>query len=279
MMKYSFFLFVFFLSGVSPGQDMGQTDWSGGPGVQGPAYWFDNTFWTSQLIDWSTAGRLTLMPDWASEGKTGPEFGGTDDYPDSGSLVSSLVWIPMGTDWEIEWGNIEWTSIEPDSTEISFQLRTGMTPETMGEWTDPITESGTYLGTMLPDTILLLQYRAILNSTDSSVTPELESVLIWGWYPGGIGEGRSCGQNTGILEVISNPASALIIGIHVLEPGSYNLRIYDISGRLHGDIVDGFLETGDHCFTLDYLEDGMYIVRLDSPGGVILEKATILRSR
>ncbi|MBN2587210.1 MAG: T9SS type A sorting domain-containing protein [Candidatus Fermentibacteraceae bacterium] len=258
---------------------MEQTDWSGGPGVQGPAYWFDDTFWDSQLIDWSTAGRLTLMPDWLSRGEKGPGFGGTDDYPDSGSLVSSLVWIPMGTDWEIVWGDIEWTSIEPDSTDVSFQLRTGMTPETMGGWTDPITESGTYLGDILPDTILLLQYRAILNSTDSSVTPELESVLIWGWYPGGIEEGRSGGQGTEILEVQSNPASALTVCIHVLEPGGYDLQVFDISGRLQGNIVHGFLGTGDYSFDLDRLEDGMYILRLDSPGGVILEKATVLGFR
>ncbi len=257
-------IFILF-SGVT-GQLLEQTDWSGGPGQQGPDYFFYTTFWTSHLIDWSTQGSITLLQDWSH-----------DDYPDSGTLVSSLAWIPMGTDWEIEWGNIEWISNEPDSTSISFQLRTGMSPGTMGEWTDPITESGTYLGTILPDTILLIQYRAILTSADSSVAPELESIIINGWYPGGIEEGQSGMQNSGILDIKSNPASVLNISVHLLEPGHITLQLFDAAGRLQFNVAEGYLEQGDYDYHLDDLPDGMYVVRFDVHGYAEMEKVTILR--
>jgi hypothetical protein len=267
-MKQLMFFVLFILFSVSMGQDMGQTDWSGGPGQQGPYYWFDNEFWTSEFIDYSTQGSITLVQETSQR-----------DFPDTGALVSSLVWIPMGTDWEIEWGNIEWISIEPDSTSISFQLRTGMAPGSMSEWSDPITESGTFLGAILPDTVLLLQYKAILCTTDPGVTPELEEVLIWGWYPGGIEEGQSTELNSEILEVISNPASELNISIHAFEPGYFSLQLFDVSGRLHEEIVDGYLDAGDYSFRLDDLEDGVYIAKLDTPGNVVIEKVTILNLR
>ena len=264
-MKHSIFLLLLILFSTAACQELWQTDWSGGPGHQGPYYWFDNVFWTSELIDYSSTGSITLL-----------EESSQNDFPDTGSLISSLVWIPMGTDWEIVWGNIEWVSNEPDSTSVSFQLRTGMAPDSMSEWTDLITESGTYLGAILPDTILLLQYRAILSSSDSSVTPELEEVLIWGWYPGGIEEGQTAEQYSGILEVISNPASELNISIHVFESGRFRLQLFDISGRLHEEIIDGYLDTGDYNFRFDDLEDGMYIAKLDTPGYIVIKKATIL---
>jgi hypothetical protein len=275
-MKQSIFILLFVLLSAVIGQDLEQTDWSGGPGEQGPFYWFDDTFWTSQSIDWSSQGSITLEAVWLQDENSVCEFAKSKDYPDTGTLESSLGWVPMATDWEIVWGNIEWTSNEPDCTSISFQLRTGMTPGDMGEWTDPITESGTYLGAILPDTILLLQYRAILNTTDPSVTPELEYVMIEGCYPGGIEDGQPGMQNSGILEVVSNPASVLSIRIHSPESGYFSLQLFDVSGRLHEKIFEGILESGDYDFYLDDLEDGLYFVRLDTPDGFKTEKAMIL---
>ncbi len=275
-MKQSIFVLLFILFSAVMGQMLEQTDWSGGPGIQGPFYYFDDTFWTSESIDWSTQGSIALEAVLLQEWNSACDFADSKDYPDTGTLESSLAWIPMGTDWEIEWGNIEWISNEPDSTSISFQLRTGMSPGDMGEWTDPITESGTYLGAILPDTILLLQYRAILSTTDPAVTPELEYVLIDGWYPGGIEGGQPGMQNSGMLEVVSNPASVLSIHIHAPESGHFRLQLFDVSGRLHEEIFEGILESGDYNFCLDGLEEGSYFVRLDTPNDVETEKAMIL---
>lgn len=275
-MKRSIFMFLFILFSAVMGQTLEQYDWSGGPGTQGPFYYFDDTFWTSESIDWSTQGIITLEAELLYDGNSECDFPDSKDYPDTGTLESSLAWIPMGTDWEIEWGNIEWISNEPDSTSISFQLRTGMSPGDMGEWTDPITESGTYLGTILPDTVLLLQYRAILSTTDPGATPELDYILIEGWYPGGIEGGQSGIQNSGMLEVVSNPASVLSVHIHAPESGHFRLQLFDVSGRLHEEIFEGILESGNHDFHFDGLEEGLYFVRLDTPNGVETEKGTVL---
>lgn len=276
-MKHSIFILLFVLISAVMGQMLEQTDWSGGPGEQGPTYSFDDAFWTSQSINWSSQGSITLETEVLWHGNSVCEFAKSKDYHDTGTLESSLAWVPISTDWEIVWGNIEWISNEPDSTSISFQLRTGMTPGDMGEWTDPITESGTYLGAILPDTILLIQYRALLSTTDSSVTPELEYVLIDGLYPGGIEDGQPGMRNSEILEVVSNPASVLSVHINAPESGYFRLQLFDVSGRLHEEIFEGILELGDFEFNLYDLEDGLYFMRLDTPDGFEIEKATVLR--
>jgi hypothetical protein len=275
-MKHSIFILLFVLISAVIGQGLEQTDWSGGPGHQGPTYWLDDTFWTSQSIDWSSQGSITLEAVWLQDDNSTCEFADSKDYPGTGALESSLAWVPMVTDWEIVWGNIEWTSNEPDGTSISFQLRTGMTPGNMGEWTDPITESGTYLGAILPDTILLLQYRAVLSTTDPAVTPELEYVVIEGCYPGGIEDDQPGMRNSGMLEVVSNPASVLSVHIHAPEAGYFSLRLFDISGRLHEKIFEGILESGDFSFNLNGIEHGLYFLRLDTPNGFETEKAMII---
>ncbi len=264
-MKLIPFCFVLVLCASSFAQDMYQTDWSGGPGVTGPVYYFDDTFCSSQLIDFTVPGCLTLVPDWS-----------TDDYPDSGSLLSTMVYIPMGTDWEIDWGNIEWISVEPPGTSVYFRLRTGMTPDSMGEWTDPITESGTYLGDMLPTDVFILQYLVCMLSADSSITPELDEVVIWGWYPGGIA-GQSLTGNAGPLEVASNPASMLAVTVHVTEPGEYDLQVFDIAGRAVSTVLHEYCGQGDYQRTLDDLQEGSYILRLYGPEGISTRKVIILR--
>jgi hypothetical protein len=260
------------------GQWLEQTDWSGGPGEQGPLYWFNDTFWTSQQIDWSTTGRIILEFEWTQQNLSESGLPATMDFPDTGTLESSLAWVPAGTDWEIIWGNIDWISNEPENTSVSFQLRTGMTPETMGEWTDPITESGTYLGDILPDTIWLIQYRAILNTADPSVTPELEWVQIEGWYPGGIEGSFLPGDQYEALSITPNPSfGSVTVNVNLLssEP-CVNLRIYDLAGKLIRTAFEGELQQGSHSFRLNDLTSGVYFIMLESDCSTDLRKIVIL---
>ncbi len=260
------------------GQGLEQTDWSGGPGEQGPLYWFDDTFWTSQQIDWSTTGRIILEFEWTQQTLSESNLPATRDFPDSGILESTLAWVPMGTDWEIVWGNIDWISNEPFNTSISFQLRTGMTPETMGEWTDPITESGTYLGDILPDTILLIQYRAILNTSDSSLTPELEWVQIEGWYPGGIEGSTPTADQNETLAISPNPSfGSVTVEVNLLSSSRrVSLQVYDLAGKLIGTAFEGELQRGCHSFKLNDLTSGVYFIRLESDCTNGLRKMVIL---
>ena len=277
-MKLSLLLLIPVFCFSVMGQWLEQTDWSGGPGEQGPYYWFDDTFWTSDQIDWSTTGRIILEFEWTRQILSESGLPATVDFPDTGTLESSLVWVPMGTDWEIIWGNIDWISDEPENTSVSFQLRTGMTPETMGEWTDPITESGTYLGDILPDDILLIQYRAILSTADSSLTPELEWVQIEGWYPGGIEGSFLPGDQYEALSITPNPSfGSVAVNVNLLSSESYvNLRMYDLAGKLIRTVFEGEMQQGIHSFKMNDLTSGVYFVRLESDCANDLRKLVIL---
>ncbi|MCD4774623.1 MAG: T9SS type A sorting domain-containing protein [Candidatus Aegiribacteria sp.] len=277
-MKLSLILLILVFCFSVTGQWLEQTDWSGGPGEQGPQYDFYNAFWISQQINWSTTGKISLEFERAQHNLSESGLPANLDFPDTGTLESSLVWMPMGTDWEIAWGNIEWISNEPVNTSVSFQLRTGMTPETMGEWTDPITESGTFLGAILPDTILLIQYRANLNTTDSSVTPELEWVQIEGWYPGGIEDPFSSGDQYEALSITPNPSfGSVTVNVNLLSSESFvYLRMYDLAGKLIRTAFEGELQQGSHSFIMNEFTSGIYFVRLESDCATDLRKVVIL---
>ena len=277
-MKLSLFILIPVFCFAAAGQNLEQTDWSGGPGEQGPLYYFNDTFWTSQQIEWETTGKIFLKFERTHQNFSESCFPATSTYPDSGVLESALAWVPMATSWEIIWGNIEWISNEPVNTSVSFQLRTGMTPATMGEWTDPITESGTYLGDILPDTILLIQYRAILSTADPGLTPELEWVQIEGWYPGGIEDPFSSGDQYEALSVTPNPSfGSVTVNVNLLSSSSLaRVRVYDLTGKLIRTAFEGKLQQGSHSFKMNDLTSGIYFVRLESDCANDLKKVVIL---
>lgn len=100
--------------------------------------------------------------------------------------------------------------------------------------------------------------------------------MIDGYYPGGIEDDQPGMRNSGMLEVVSNPASVLSVHINAPESGYFRLQLFDVSGRLHEEIFEGTKESGDYDFNLDGIEDGLYFLRLDTPDGFETEKATVL---
>ena len=246
-------------------QELFQTDWSGGPGSTGPDWMFGNRFLESQDIDWSTiSGQISILPSWKGIVRCGPVLPATDDAVCSGTLVSSLGLVPMGTNWTIEWGDIEWIAYEPDGSDVYFQLRTGNSPETMGSWGDPITESGTYLGDLLPDTILMIQYMVTLESDsyDPDSFPVLYEVTIWGWYPGGIDDNPAGPVTEGLLEARSNPGRGAI-GLRTSLPTLTQavLEVFDMAGRKVSTLFAGELPGGESEFTFA-APPGTYVARL-----------------
>ncbi|MCD4708566.1 MAG: T9SS type A sorting domain-containing protein [Candidatus Sabulitectum sp.] len=269
-MRISLLLMVILFS-VLHAQWMEQTDWSGGPGVEGPVYW-TNYFWNSDGIDWSsTPGQITLTPiDYTAFPAN------SDDYC-SGVLTSSLTEIQAGTDYGIAWGDISWTCSEPDTTDIYFQLRTGNTPETMGPWGDPIYDSGTYLGTLLPDDIWFIQYRVFLETNDPGILPVLYDLVIEGWYPGSVEDQDSHPFPLTGFNIESNPASNRLYGYFILtEPGNVRLTIYDNAGRCVEKAVSETFAAGKHTFEQDISASGVYSLVLETPGVIETRRFTIL---
>ncbi len=58
------------------------------------------------------------------------------------------------------------------------------------------------------------------------------------------------------------------------HPGEVSVNLYDATGRLIENVVDGFLEAGDHDYTLNTSElaNGAYFVTLETPSSTVSEK-------
>jgi len=58
-----------------------------------------------------------------------------------------------------------------------------------------------------------------------------------------------------------------------------SIRVYDISGRLVAQLVDGELEAGHHITVWDAkdISAGVYIVRLTTPGFISVQKAVFVK--
>jgi len=258
-------LLLMVTASIASSQWLEQSDWSGGPGVLHPSWSWYNRFFESQYIDWSSIpGQISLQPAPANDPEPGPAIPFWEDDLCSGTLVSSLVWVPMGTDWGIEWGDIIWECWEPEDSEISFRLRTGDDPASMGEWSDPIYESGTYLGDLLPDDILLIQYQVNLQSVsiDPDSWPVVYAVTIEGWYPGGIGDDPTGDSPQSFLQVLGNPGVGSV-RLSVSNPSTEftELGVFDLSGRLVSLLFSGELAGGVSEFEFSG-SPGAYLARL-----------------
>ncbi len=151
-----------------------QTDWFGGPGISGPVLFWDNSFDTSTYIDWSSSqGDLLLQQtivDYSSR------F--SKEYETIGFLVSSILEMPARSRDDDFWGNIFWDANTQPGTEVSFRVRGSDTPGNMGPWSDPITEWGESLEEILSGEFEYFQYKATLVTSNTSISPELHSVII-----------------------------------------------------------------------------------------------------
>jgi len=151
-----------------------QTDWSGGPGISGPVLFWDNSFDTSADIDWfSIPGDLLLQETILDHSRSLSK-----EFETVGYLVSSILEMPARLRDDDFWGNIFWDSNVQPGTEVSFRVRGSDTPGNMGPWSDPITEWGENLGEILDSEFAYLQYEATLVTSNTSISPELHSLII-----------------------------------------------------------------------------------------------------
>lgn len=94
-------------------------------------------------------------------------------YFSEGMLESSM----LDTQGYPVWGNIDWNADTPPGTSISFQVRAFYDRYTRGEWSDTLTSPCSLEG-ILEDGDRYVQYRAILNTSDTHATPTLHDVTI-----------------------------------------------------------------------------------------------------
>ena len=180
----------------------------------------------------------------------------TGFLPD-GSLESSVLDVQESPDWQI----IGWTCTEPSGTSVALQVRASDNSSSMGSWSDTLTVPCTLEG-ILADEDNYFQYRAILNTTDSLITPVLHDVTVT-WNLTGI-EVESGAKPYALYGACPNPATdqaALVFSLSV--DSRVELAVYDLTGRMVQSISVEY-EPGVHEVILDGLACGVYLVRMTS---------------
>jgi len=177
-------------------------------------------------------------------------------YPDVGCLESSILYAGSVSTWDSFSANI----VQPPGTAAGFQFRSSASASDMGTWSDTVfSTSGTFSG-ILADSTSYMQYRLILQCFSSYHTPFLNSIectLI---------------EYTGIediayraaLSIPQNPVHGTFSPeITTTVPGTVEISVYDISGRLT-DTLSREFSKGTHTVHFHGLEVGVYFCVLST---------------
>ena len=182
-------------------------------------------------------------------------------YYDDGELVSSV----LDTGTEPTWQYIDWYETGTSLTSVEFQVRGGIDPDDLGEWSNNITSPQTSLAAYLSIGDRYIQYKALLSTQDSDDTPLLHDVTFHYWPLGIEGE-----QIAGYSLSISGPNPAftgtLSISFSIPYSGHVRLDVYDLSGRVIQRLSDEDFTTGEHSFQMTNLSPGMYMCRMQAGG-------------
>ena len=182
-------------------------------------------------------------------------------YSDESNLESSILITNEGADWQ----NINWTVNEPIETSIGLQLRSSDDYVSgMGEWSDTLFSPGSLSG-ILTDGDRYVQYKAILTTADSTVTPTLYDISItWEIYTATEHETEVELENYSLFGAKPNPASDTVNICFVLSSNSQTtLTIFDIAGRVV-DKTSADYPIGTHRVMFSNLTPGVYHVRMEA---------------
>ena len=182
------------------------------------------------------------------------------EYLSDGSLESSVLNVQESPDWQ----TIDWTCTEPAGTSVAVQVRASDNSSSMGAWSDTLTAPCTLEG-ILADEDNYIQYRVILSTTDSFLSPVLHDVAVV-WQPfTGTHEGSGVEVFTySLYGAQPNPAlghATLVFSLPV--DSKAELRVYDLTGRVVYSI-NGVYSTGVHEVILEGLASGVYMALMTS---------------
>lgn len=175
----------------------------------------------------------------------------------SGWLESSILDTHMDPEWEY----LEWSSVTPPGTSVSFQIRASDDHTAMGAWSDTLLIPSLLQG-ILTDGDQYVQYRVLLETSDPDTTPVLFDLMLT-WDSMGI-EGGEDPSVLALLPFSPNPTSAPTARFGLPEPASIELSTFDLSGRLVCEIHGDEYSKGFHDVPLGDLSPGIYFCRMTS---------------
>ncbi|MBD3369598.1 T9SS type A sorting domain-containing protein [Candidatus Fermentibacteria bacterium] len=188
----------------------------------------------------------------------------------SGSVESSILDARCSPDWE----NLYWSCSEPESTSIAFQVRASSDPDNMGPWSDTLAAPCGLEG-ILEDGDSLLQYRAILETSDTEVTPRLFDVAVI-WNSLGI-EGECQSDRPRLLRFTPNPTVGTPVARFFLpEPSNVGFSVYDLAGRLVITVPQREYQAGSGEVELAATPPGVYFCRMRSAGFDLVRRFCVL---
>lgn len=194
-------------------------------------------------------------------------------YAQNGFLQSSVLQVAEPANWD----SISWTANVPDSTSLGFQLRTSSNFPVMGLWTDTLYEPCSLEDLLEPEDNYI-QYRAILSTSNSNVSPCLYDISMF-WDPLESIEEAPC--DISLLSLQPNPFnSRLTAEITLNESSEISLGIFDLSGRLMSMVANNTFNEGSYSLYWDVpagLPNGCYIVRLETESGTICRNCVLVR--
>ncbi|MBN1435145.1 T9SS type A sorting domain-containing protein [Candidatus Fermentibacterales bacterium] len=176
-------------------------------------------------------------------------------YEQQGELLSTILYVG-----DPDWGYMQWVSGGPLVTSVAFQVRSSDDPAALGAWSDTLYYPCS-LEPILDDHDGYFQYKAILCSSDSMVTPVLHEVGIQ-WDALGVEDeaGLSAGS---LLPFFPNPTvGSPLVRFELIEASGVKILVYDVTGRLVTEADVGERSAGSHCVQLVELADGVYVCRM-----------------
>ena len=193
-------------------------------------------------------------------------------YASSGHLVSSVLDVECGPDWD----TVDWSVDVPSGTSVAFQVRSSSDPDSssMGPWSDTLYTPCSLEG-ILTDWEQYVQYRAILETSDPDNTPTLYDVTL-SWDPVGISEDPAP-SSFELLPFHPNPvANPPIARFELPCDSSVELQVFDMSGRLVWSIILESLPSGNHSVSMAALSTGIYFCRMRSGSYVLSARFVVV---
>ena len=183
----------------------------------------------------------------------------TEFLPD-GSLESSVLDVQESPSWQ----TIDWNCTEPTGTSVALQVRASDNPSSMGEWSDTLTAPCTLSG-ILFDEDNYFQYRVILNTTDSLLSPVLHDVTVdWQLYTDTEEESEIEITTLVLYGASPNPVTGTaVLSFSLPVDSRVELTVFDLSGRTVHATCEEFC-SGVHEVFVNDLASGVYLVRLNS---------------
>lgn len=190
------------------------------------------------------------------------------EYLPEGQITSSILdvgYIP-------QWSWFTWDAELPAGTSLGFMVRASDNPDFLGLWSE-IFYTPFSLNDVLPDSANFFQYRLVMETDDSKITPVLHQVAAE-WTTLGLEEEELLGY------ALYSPNPTCCGGkltFSVPEAASVRIEAFDVSGRLVFILTEDIFQPGQYDVSLPDLPSGVYVIRMISGECVVSEMLTFFR--